>query len=103
MRHRPDLQWRPTLLAAGLVLTTACVPLPGHRYIAKEFVARKEGENTLVAANGATCRVKADTYEKVQVGDEHACAWQYPDDTRPAADATTDPRPRRAPGLPGRS
>lgn len=95
--------WRAATVAAGLALTTGCVPLPGHRYVAKEFVVRKEGENTLVAANGATCHVKGDTYDKVQVGDEHACAWQYADDARPAADATADPRPRRAPGRPGGS
>ena len=86
-------------LAAALLSSAACVPLPGHGYAARQLVVRKEGEDTLVAASGATCRVTGDTYEKVQVGDEHVCAWQYADDASPPG-GKTDPRPRRAPAVP---
>ncbi|GJG87983.1 hypothetical protein tb265_31640 [Gemmatimonadetes bacterium T265] len=100
MPRHTDRRWFPALAAAALVLGTGCVPLPRYGYVGKAFVARKEGEKTLVADDGSTCRVKGDVFDKVQVGDNHTCAWRSPSDARPNADATPDPRPRRAPVLP---
>lgn len=91
--------------ALAALLAAGCVPLPGGRNFTRRTVAQKLGENTLVAVDGSECRVKGDTYEKVQVGDAHACVWQDPrsDSVRVAQPGPArDPSPRRAPGRPSR-
>lgn len=72
---------------AGAVLTAAVaagcasvpVPLPGGRQLATRMVARKADENTLVADDGGQCRVGADAFAKVAVGDPYRCVWRDPD------------------------
>ena len=94
-------------IAVGTVgLAAACVPLPGNRQLSRQMVVRKEAENTLVSDEGATCRVKADAFETVNVGDQHACVWKYADsNTAPTGGSATGPvqdqAPRRAPIRPG--
>jgi hypothetical protein len=63
-------------LAAMLLLGTACIPLPGARNYGQLVVAGKSGEDTLVADNGRTCQVNAETFTRVNVGDLHRCVWQ---------------------------
>ena len=89
------------LTLACVVLASACVPLPGNRSISRRMVVGKQGEDTLVADDGAWCRVTAPAFARVQVGDEHTCAWKEADDGAPAV---PDGRPRRTrlPGLPDR-
>ena len=65
----------PTALAVAF-LCSACVPLPGNRELSRRAVAGKQGEDTLVSFDGASCRVTADAFARVQVGDDHTCAWQ---------------------------
>jgi hypothetical protein len=87
---------------AGVLACAACVPLPGNRALSRRSVAGKQGEDTLVSFDGASCRVTADAFARVQVGDDHTCAWK-----EVAADgsgrAVPDPRPGRTrlPARPG--
>ena len=103
---RPRLPSRSAALVLAAASVAACVPLPGNRTVSRQWVARKEAENTLVSNSGATCRVKDDVYAKVNVGDEHTCVWKYAStNDAPAAGSPTSPvqdqAPRRAPGRPG--
>jgi hypothetical protein len=91
-----------TTIACAL-LCSACIPLPGNRSLSRRTVFGKQGENTLVADDGASCRVTADAFARVQIGDDHTCAWKEVN-----ADGTgrtvPDTRPGRTtlPGRPGR-
>lgn len=66
------------LLSVALMagMCTACIPLPGGRAVAQQEVAGKTGEDTLVARSGDTCRVSADVFERIRIGDAHTCLWQ---------------------------
>jgi len=71
---------RIVLTRLGLSLVTllcsSCLPLPGGRSITQQEVAGKTGEDTLVARSGDTCRVTAEVYERIRIGDAHVCLWQ---------------------------
>lgn len=62
------------LLTAGTLIS--CVPLPGGRSIGNQEVAGKSGEDTLIARSGDSCRVAAEVFERVRIGDVHVCTWQ---------------------------
>ncbi len=100
--HQPRRTLLAVSTAAALVSTTAaCVPLPGGHSLTRRTVYGKQGENVLVADDGSTCRVRGDTYERVQPGDEHTCAWKDADDqATPRAVPDPKPVPRRPPGRP---
>ena len=66
----------PRVALAAALLCSACVPLPGNRELSRRGVSGKQGEDTLVSFDGASCRVTADAFARVQVGDEHTCAWK---------------------------
>lgn len=86
------------VLLVGLV---ACVPLPGNHSLSRRTVTGKQGENTLVAQDGSACRVTAAAYERVQIGDDHTCAWKEVEANGTGrAIPDTRPSPRRRPGLP---
>jgi hypothetical protein len=80
-----------------LVLLGGCLPLPGGHALTRKIVAGKEGEATLVADDGARCRVPPRTFAAVQPGDEHACLWKETDGT---VRTPPTPGPRPAPRLP---
>ena len=66
---------RAYLVAAALLVTlAACVRPVSIRQDTKR-VARKDGDYTLVAADGTRCMVPAATFDATSVGDEVACAW----------------------------
>lgn len=71
-------QIRVTLLGVPLLagMLASCLPLPGGRSIAQQEVAGKSGEDILVARSGDSCRVAADVFERIRVGDMHMCTWQ---------------------------
>jgi hypothetical protein len=103
---RPRVRLRSSIPALALLGALAplggCVPLPGGRTFERRTVAGKRGDDTLVALDGGTCRVWADVFARVQVGDEHACVWRDVGSGRPGSHAAPEPqRPSR--GLPGRA
>ncbi len=85
-------------LSAGTF--TSCIPLPGGQSIAQQEVAGKTGEDTLVARSGDTCRVSADVFERIRVGDAHVCTWKSVRGTGEAVSG--DPRRGGIPGSVGR-
>ncbi len=85
--------WRAAPVAAALVLA-ACIPLPGGHSLSRRQVTGKQGAHTLIADDGATCAVTAPTFEKVQVGDDHTCAWKEAED-RSGPALPTGRQPRR--------
>ena len=71
---------RAPLLVAALAATFAatlagCVTPVRMRHDTKR-VAKKDGDYTLVAADGTRCMVPAPTFDATSVGDEVACAWR---------------------------
>ncbi len=101
---RPRVRLRSSIPALALLGALAplggCVPLPGGRTFERRTVAGKRGDDTLVALDGGTCRVWADVFARVRVGDEHACVWRDAGNGGPgdrAAPALPRP-PRRLPG-----
>ena len=88
---------------AGALACAACVPLPGNRELSRRPVSGKQGEDTLVSFDGASCRVAADAFARVQVGDEHTCAWKQVE-ADGSGRAVPDLRPDRTrlPARPGR-
>ena len=77
-----------------------CIPLPGGRSIAQQEVAGKSGEDTLVARSGDSCRVSADVFERIRIGDAHTCPWQSVRGTGEAV--SSDPKRGGIPGAVGR-
>lgn len=65
---------RLALLAVAAVLA-ACVKPVHMRYDTKRVTA-KEGDATLVAADGTRCMVAPTVFDATKVGDERACAWR---------------------------
>ena len=57
------------------LLLAACVKPVRMRYDTKR-VTKKDGDYTLVAADGTKCMVPAQTFDATSVGDEVACAWR---------------------------
>jgi hypothetical protein len=78
-------------LAAG----AACVPLPRGHELSSRAVAGKRDGDTLVADDGAWCRVTAAAYERARVGEGHTCIWKEGDGRR-----ATGGGGRRLPGRP---
>lgn len=87
--------------AVAVVLAAGCVPLPGGHSLTRRVVAGKQPENTLVAQDGSTCRVRGDEYDRAQVGDERRCAWKDVGvDGSGRGTPSPRPEPRRLPGRP---
>ena len=61
--------------ATAVTLADACVKPVRMRYDTKR-VAAKEGDGTLVAADGTRCVVPPATFDATRVGDDRACAWR---------------------------
>jgi hypothetical protein len=93
----------PIVALLAAVVASACVPLPGNRALARRAVTGKQGENVLVSTDGSWCRVTAAAFARVQVGDDHTCAWQEVADDG-SGRVVPDARPGRTrlPAVPGR-
>ena len=85
--------------AFALLLLGGCLPLPGGHALTRKIVAAKEGEATLVADDGARCKVPPRTFAAVQPGGEHACVWKEADGS-PVPTPSAPRPPRRLPGQP---
>ena len=95
MSRRPHVLGLAVLTSLG---AAACLPLPGGHTLQRREVVNKGGENRLVSRDGAFCRVTADTYERVQIGDQHTCAWREHDrEGGERVDPEGFPLPRRQP------
>jgi hypothetical protein len=101
MAQPPSLgHQRRLLLAASVLFLAGCIPLPRGHSLTRKTVAAKEGEATLVADDGARCRVPPSTFTAVQPGEEHACVWKEVDSSTRTPTPSAPRAPRQLPGQP---
>jgi hypothetical protein len=87
---------RPPLLLVVIQLIGGCAPRADHVFLARgllvgssgalpgygvKLVQAKEAPTTLRADDGSVCRLTADRFQRVDVGDWLACEWTIEPDT----------------------
>ncbi len=84
-------------MICSLIVSSACIPLPGGYSVSRKTVASKTGTHTLHATDGSTCAVSEKDFADAEVGDLKTCGWGPEGESAGAGAATGVPGGRRPP------